>query len=111
MNALLFGALLLAGSSLIKSHKASKVYDDKISEDSEQLNQLLDKKKLLYLKSGLKLTGSVFNDLETTRRKGSKNIDKLKSDKENLWISSILGIPMQTYKYFGSDYLKKDLFV
>jgi hypothetical protein len=110
MNPLIFGALLLAGSEFIKSNKASKIYDEKISEDSTLLNDLLEKKKLMYMKSGLKLTGSVLNDLETTKKKGYKSIDKLRSEKENFWISSIFGIPMQTYRYFGADYLKKNLF-
>lgn len=102
--------LLKVGSTLLKSKKLSNLYEEKIVEDNSLLNELLDKKKLMYMKSGFKISGSVLNDLNSIRKKGMKGIDKLRGEKDNLWLSSILGIPLQIYNNFGNDYLKKDLF-
>ena len=99
MSPLVIGSLLLAGSTLFEATKQNKAYNEKISEDEKELNKILEKKRLLYLKSGLKLTGSVLDDINDTRRKGSKNIEKLKNDKDNLMISSLLGMPFKVKGY------------
>jgi len=110
MTPLLIGALLLSGANILKSTKEQNQYNDLISNNQNDLNQIIEKKRLMYLKSGLKITGSALIDIENIRNKGEKNIDKIREEKNNLLINSILGIPMNAYKYLGSDYLKTDLF-
>ena len=102
MSPLVIGALLLAGSSLFETVKQNKIYNEKISEENEELNKTLEKKRLLYLKSGLKLTGSVLDDINDTRDKGYKNIKKLQNDKNNMMISSLLGMPFKVKSYMDS---------
>ena len=110
MTPLLIGALLLSGANILKSAKEQSQYNDLISNNQNDLNQILEKKRLTYLKSGLKIKGSALMDLQNMRSKGERNIDKIREEKSDFLIKSILGIPMNTYKYLGSDYLKKDLF-
>ena len=106
----LLGGLLYGGLQLLKAKKQSKKYDEEIDDRSELLKELIEKKRMIAMKSGLKLSGTVLSDIEKTKQQVKKPIEKLRKEKEELWIRSILGTPISMGKYFGSEYLKKDMF-
>lgn len=72
MTPLILGALLLSGNTLFNSIKESNKFDTLKQEEQDNLNQILEKKRLMYIKSGLKITGSVLGDLNNIKKNKTK---------------------------------------